>query len=202
MLKFRIILLADLALLSACSPPAQQAPDVTLECAAGEHEAPNPEGVTSCQPDCPSGQHEVLDSNGPLCQPHCPSGQHTEVMEVRELDSDRMVAHCVDDPDVRARKEAEKVAAARKAAEEQRRQQVKQAEEAKRNFHRNYCKHGQNGTVLDVLGGNPYTNSDKCYQLLAFVVQWLGPTSALMNIDFSNTPALLIKVDFFQTTES
>jgi hypothetical protein len=102
----------------------------------------------------------------------------------------------VDDPDVRARKEAENAAAARKAAEERQRQEMDRVQEAKRNFHRNYCKHGQDGTVLDVLGGNPYTNSDKCYQLLAFVVQWLGPTSALMNIDFSNTSAGLIKVDF------
>jgi hypothetical protein len=43
---------------------------------------------------------------------------------------------------------------------------------------------------------NPYKTSGQCYDVLAYVVQWLGPARALMNIDFSATSFGIIAVDF------
>jgi hypothetical protein len=43
---------------------------------------------------------------------------------------------------------------------------------------------------------NPYKTKGRCYQLLAHVVQWLGPNAALMNIDFSGSSRFSVMVDF------
>jgi hypothetical protein len=43
---------------------------------------------------------------------------------------------------------------------------------------------------------NPYKTTGQCYQMLAHVVQWLGPNAALMSIDFSDTSSASVLVDF------
>lgn len=49
---------------------------------------------------------------------------------------------------------------------------------------------------MQITQANPYRTKGQCYEVLAYVVQWLGPDRAIMNVDFSGTPYGLIAVDF------
>jgi hypothetical protein len=49
---------------------------------------------------------------------------------------------------------------------------------------------------MQIVRANPYRTNGQCYEMLAYVVQWLGPDRAIMNIDFSGTSYGLIAVDF------
>jgi hypothetical protein len=75
------------------------------------------------------------------------------------------------------------------------------AQEAYQRFVQSTC----NGTPHEegeLLTNNPYTTKGRCYEVLAFVIQWLGPTQALMSIDFSNSGYGLMLVDFREPQSS
>lgn len=66
--------------------------------------------------------------------------------------------------------------------------------EHKQKLIRTTC-HGTVASPFEIFS-NPYNTTGKCYEVLAHVVQWFGPTHALMNMDFSNSPSFLMMVDF------